>query len=97
LDVQISFRQVVPRRESRAERPEAHPEAPEGASPEVGEGPVLSLAEGPVLSDVEGPVLSDVEGPGQVPELTPVEARMLQVPADTVLCSLDHDVEVVTL
>jgi predicted phage baseplate assembly protein len=81
LDVQVSHRQVVPRRESRAERPEAHPEAPGGASPEVGEGPVLSPA----------------EGPGQLPELTPVEARLLKVPADTVLCSLDHDVEVVYL
>jgi predicted phage baseplate assembly protein len=46
--------------------------------------------------------LGEEEGGDTTPEaaetrLTPVEGRMLEVPPDTLLCSLDHEIEVVEL
>lgn len=42
---------------------------------------------------------NDKDGKGleEVVELRPVKQRMLAVPADTLLCSLDHEIELVVL
>ncbi len=57
--------------------------------------PVIPSRE-PATAAATGPGEDEEEAAGR-PLLTPITQRMLQVPPDTLLCSLDHDVQVVAL
>ena len=95
LDVQLSCRPVEPGKESR--RPPAPDQAAGDESRATESGRTDQSTNLPV-SQPTNPLTSQPTGSAvQEPELAAVAGRRLEVPDDTLLCSLDHDVEVVDL
>jgi hypothetical protein len=57
----------------------------------------LPSKEAPPLGQLEDFVTGAAGTGGQDPSLSLVTGRMLQIPADTLLCSLEHTVELVEI
>ena len=57
----------------------------------------VKLSQRPVVPQREAPLLGEAEQEQAEKGLKPVEQRMIQVPTDTLLCSLEHEIQLVEL
>jgi predicted phage baseplate assembly protein len=63
---------------------------------QIRQRPIVPSKESPPLGQLED-FISNGSGSGEDPTLSLVTGRVLQIPADTLICSLDHEVELVEL